>query len=323
MKHQFFFTVFLLLFGSSLYGQIIIGPAGLAGFDQIGVVAPIDNYQQTHFQNPALLVRGNHKFDAFATYSNQNDRGFKTMTAGSMLTLNTKNAIGIALNRVFWDKGPGHFRVTTIPLSYARSFYKSQWMGFSGGVNLNILNDDVVSNDVPIGVGSVNETGFSGGFGLHGYRIFPIKEKEIFTINAGFSINDMRPETEYNFGVSSTMRAGGLGRWQRTFNNGNSINLDGAYQYQRFLDSRSNLYFHKVGSELRYAFDAISTAIAVKGGFIWEMSEGSALYRYNTFGGRIKVKGFYLDAVYLPNVVYRPNRNSSWNVGLGYQSSLN
>lgn len=325
MKHQFFFTLLLLLLVSNTYSQTLLWPVGVTGFDLIGVVAPIDNYQQTHFQNPALLVRGNHKLDAFATHSTQSSVGFQTIMAGSMITFKTNNAIGVGLNRVFLEKGAEHYRLTAIPLSYARNLYKNKWMGFSAGLNLNILHHDIESTGgIPVQVSNRNETGLTGGFGLHGYRIFPIKEKEILIINAGFSINDIGSNmSSFNSTFHTTMRVGGLARWQKIFSNGNSINLDGAYQYDKHLELPSTLYYHKVGGEFRYVFEAISTSIATKGGFVWEMVEGNTLYRYNTFGGRVKYKNIYLDVSYLPDVVHRARRNSSWNLGIGYQKSLN
>jgi hypothetical protein len=319
------FCLFLLCFATSANAQTPFGPASSMGFGQIGVVASGNNYQSAYFENPALLARKKHEFDAFANYNNNaNLTSVSSVIAGGMLSFGENNAFGLGLSNLrLGGNGNTIFAITAIPLLYARNLYQTDWAGVSVGANFNLTNHRL--DGASSGFSSdVNTTGISGGLGLDAYRILSLSDNQYLRFNIGASTNDLGQDIDdgngYIVSVFDKTRLGTMISWKYMMNNMESININLAYQLATSFEAETAPNNHHIGLEGRYSLEEDNMYFALRVGAIWSNGAVGTEFQYTTLGGSVNLKGFYVDFGILPE---RLNGLNNVNFGAGYQKLLN
>lgn len=323
MKLFISFCLFVLCFAIPANAQTAFGPASSMGFGLIGVVASGNNYQSAYFQNPALLARKKHEFDAFANYT-QNSQiiASRSVTAGGMITYKENNAFGLGLDGFVLGNN-AEFVTTTIPLLYARNLYQTDWVGVSVGANINFTNHRVDGGLIG-SLANVNTSGVSAGLGLDAYRILSLSDNQYLRFNLGVSTNDLGQDMNdgngYIVSIFDKTRIGTMVSWKYVMNSMESININLAYQLAVSFESELAPNNHHIGLEGRYSLENDNMYFAVRVGAVWSEEWVGTELLYTTLGGAVNIKGFYVDFGILPE---RLNGLNGINFGIGYQKPLN
>lgn len=321
-----------------------------AGFGEIGVVSSAQYYPANSIQNPAIISQNTQNTGINFTYNSLNSyKEPKNYCVDMFYSLDSSNTFGLIYNHFKY----GEFNFTTVDLPdneigslklyelyaglyYSHTFIHKITLGLKFKYGKSHVLWEVGAISFDLGASYVDE-----------FALAPLIH---LRLNLGASIVNMGPKIEYpgflfyennQFFQPTALNAGIITGFKFLADDKSSFNVDLGYQYSKLLASLNtddpifNSYINsfsdakseqgdflkpkqQVGFETRYNIKQ-KGLIAFRAGY-YNLSKQNNSPRYQTWGGRIGLFGFFLDYA---NIKYSGEDNdNSWLINVGFNLNM-